>query len=124
MNSITYDLNERKIVLKNVIDDAGEKIKHSPEGYLKIIGNKFYYCLEGSGETFIASGNFSFAKKLALKEYYMKIMNLAYLEYASLENGRIYSGEKFEDVYGALSPARKALIDNEYIPGHLYTQTN
>ena len=123
MNNFKMETKNRKSLLKDVIRKKTNSLKNAPPGNLKICGKSYYTYLEGSRKcTYLSRKDSDQIKRLAQKSYDLEILRLACAELSSLENGRIYEGETFEEVFPRLNQKRQALVIPVVLTDKMYTE--
>lgn len=124
MYRIEYEIEERKRLLKKVIGTLAGKIPGLPGGRLRISGSSFYLITE-KGDTcgrYISRSEKEYIKTLAQAGYTREVYSLAQKELAFLNGGRIYTGQRFDDVYGSLNEKRQQLVDPVFMTDKMYAE--
>lgn len=122
MNSIIEEVEKRKFVLNKVIASRERQLKKVPDGRLRISAGKFYQVVEGKSPSghYIPKGKEKLKRDLAQKDYDKDVLDLAQTELKALNNGKIYTGRCFEDVYSELQPLRRELVVPAALPDDLF----
>ena len=127
MRELYKKLNERSHVLKQVIKEKEESLKHVPEGVLNVFaaeGRVQYYYKDSadSGKRhYIKVGDRELVQKLCQKEYDQKVLKSAQKELLQLEKyQKICEKPVCEEVYAELNKHRKSFVTPIWLPDEEY----
>ena len=124
MNNLSDETENRKYELKKVIAEAQKRLKHAPDGKLRISSGRYYHVTKDSSVfgQYLSVGKMRLIRALAQKDYDLKVLELARAELARLEGGRFYYGETFEEIFSSLHEKRKELVIPAVLPDEMYIE--
>ena len=135
MNTIEKILINETNKLKNIIIDAEKRLKHAPEGALRVANKKnkveyFYKKEEDKGKNgrYMKKSELILAKRIAQRDYDMQLIkNARERKYAIDKFLQRYQKTDLKELYKRMNPYRKALIsaveimdDIEYMNATVY----
>ena len=119
-------VNARIGYLASIINEKEKSLTGSPAGTLRVSGSEehpsLYYMTEyrDTNGRYINKNNISLARALAQKDYDQKIIGAAEKELKCLDKLIRIENASAEDIYDALSPARRALVEPVRLPDDEY----
>ena len=119
-------LLSRKQYLEGLLNNKNELIEVAPNGSLRTStchGSTSFYIITETKDTkgkYLPKNNMETIRALAQKDYDQRVIGAAEKELKCLDRLIRLEGRSVEDIYDALSPARRALVDPVRLPDDEY----